>query len=62
MADSENPCGFPVPSVQVSSGGNVRGHGGWPDMAQVLGGAGPGQPGGDDSGPHGGLLPCLSSC
>ena len=62
MADSENTCGFPLPRLQVSPGGHVRGHGGWPHLVEVLGGAGHGQPGGDDSGPYGGLLPCLSSC
>ena len=59
MAGAQDLRGLHLPRGEVGAGHPLRGHGGRPHLAPLLGGAGPGQPGGDGGGPHGGLLPRL---
>ena len=49
-----------LPGVQDGAGHPLRGRGGRPHLAALLGGHVPRQRRGDDAGPHGGLLPLLS--
>ena len=60
VADTEDRTGPPLPGLQVHPGDTHGGHGGRPHLAQVLGGAGHGHPGGDGARSDGGLLPVLS--
>ena len=59
VAGAENQHWLHLPRGQVGAGNPLRGHGGRPHLAPLLGCAGPGQPHRDGGGPHGGLLPCL---
>ena len=56
MAGAEDQRGLHLPRGQVGAGNTLRGHGGRPHLAPLLGGAGPGQPRRDGGGPYGGLV------
>ena len=60
MEDTPHSLGTDIPGLQVTPSHPLRGPGGRPHLAALLGGHVPRQRRGDDAGPHGGLLPLLS--